>query len=121
MTYFRRTLIVLAILLIGIFIVIFIGTATLTSPDELLGMLMTYSIISVFYYSSLSLAIRRLNDIGQSSWWSILILVPYLHPAVFIILLIIMLYFPPQSCQSLHFSTLQSIIVVSVRHGVGIQ
>lgn len=76
-------------LLIGIFITIFIGMKYNITPDDTLGKIMGYGLFVVFHLSMLSLSIRRLRDTNQSTWWSLLILIPYLNILIFFIFILL--------------------------------
>ena len=89
MAYFRHTMVIVGIVLIVIFITIFFGVTKNISPYSPMGLLMTIPTWFVFHYSLLVLTIKRLRDIGQSGWWSIIMLIPYLATAFYLILLFI--------------------------------
>jgi uncharacterized membrane protein YhaH (DUF805 family) len=54
---------------------------------EKIGKMIVYLHNIVFIYSLIALAIKRLRDMKQLVWWSLLLLIPYLNLLVYAVLL----------------------------------
>jgi uncharacterized membrane protein YhaH (DUF805 family) len=89
MTYFRHTMVIIGIVLIVIFLTILFGVLEKISPYSPIGYLMTMPALIIFYYALLVLTIKRLRDIGKSGWWSVIMFVPYISTAFYLILLFV--------------------------------
>ena len=86
-TFFVRTMALLGMYIICFLILAFIASYFLILPSDTLGKIALYSMSAIFIYSLIVLSIKRLHDIKQYSWWSLLLLIPYLNLLVYVVLL----------------------------------
>ncbi len=88
MTFFVRTMALLGMYIVCFLILAFISAYFLLLPSDTIGKISLYSMSAIFIYSLIALSIKRLHDMGQYPWLSLLLLIPYLNIFVYIFFLL---------------------------------
>lgn len=65
----------------------FVFILTSYNNEESIAGLLLLLVIIIFWLYAISLYIRRLHDLGNSGWWTFLVLVPFVNVGLFIYLL----------------------------------
>lgn len=86
-TFFRRTMALLGMYIVCFLLLAFIASYFVIFPTDNIGKMIVYLHNIVFIYSLIALAIKRLRDMKQLVWWSLLLLIPYLNLLVYAVLL----------------------------------